>query len=104
MVAKHLEIKASGWKSWKGQGQTLVVFAFQDTAPSLLGLSKESKVLAGLAQSDGFKGKERESFIARPTDNKPAERVIMVGLGKKSEFNLEVLRRAASRVVKAGES
>src|SRR4051794_4257796 len=95
----QLDVKAANWKTWKGQGQTLVVFVFQDQNSVLLGLGKEAKVLSALAQSDGFKGRERETFIQRPPDNLPAERLILVGLGKKADFNSEVLRRAASRVL-----
>ena len=76
-----MEIKAAGWKSWKGQGQTLAVFAFQDETPALLGLGKEAKILAALARSDGFKGRERETFITRPTDNLPSERLVLVECG-----------------------
>ncbi len=104
MNKASLEVVAAGWKSWKGQGQTLAVFAFQEEVPLLLGLSKEAKILAALARSDGFKARERETFIARPVDNLPAERLVLIGLGKKSDFNSEVLRRAASRVIKSAES
>jgi leucyl aminopeptidase len=103
-MSEKLNVTAANWKSWKGHGQTLVVFVYQDQAPTLLGLGKEAKVLSGLAQSDGFKGRERETFIQRPSDNLPAERLILVGLGKKADFNLDVLRRAASRVLRGAES
>src|SRR5258708_7647726 len=104
MTKENMEITTASFKSWKGQGQTLIVFAFQDEMPILLGLGKEAKILAGLAQSDGFKGRERETFIHRPFDNIPAERVIFVGLGKKADFDSEVLRRAASKVLRSGEA
>jgi leucyl aminopeptidase len=99
-----LEIIANGWKSWKGQGQTLVVFAFQDELPVLLGLGKESKAIATLVKADGFRARERETTLCRPADGTPAERLFLIGLGKKSEFNSEVLRRAASKVLRAGEA
>ena len=48
-MSNTLELIAAGWKSWKAQGQTLVVFAFQDETPVLLGLGKESKAIAAMA-------------------------------------------------------
>ena len=99
-----LEISAASFKSWKGAGQTLAVFAFQDETPVLLGLGKEAKAIAALARTDGFKGKERETFLGRPTGAIPAERVLLIGLGKKSNFDSDVLRRAVSRVDKGAES
>src|SRR5437016_2475691 len=97
-------ITAAGWKSWKGQNETVAVFSFQEETPGLLGLGKESKSIAALAKADGFRAKERETFLVRPADRIPAERVLLIGLGKKAEFNLDTLRRAASRVIKGGES
>ena len=56
------------------------------------------------AKADGFKGKERETFLYRPKDSVPAERVLLIGLGKKSAFSNETLRRAASKVLSGAES
>lgn len=95
----QLKVTAADWKSWKGEGQTLVVFAFQDE--SFLGI--QSAELLKTAKADGFKGKERETILLRPSDAKPAERVLVIGLGKKSAFNMEVLRKAVSRVLRTGE-
>src|SRR5258708_24956955 len=103
-MSQLVDISAAGWKSWKGQNETLVVFAFQDELPILLALGKEAKAIAELAKTDGFKGKERETLLCRPAAGMPAQRLLLIGLGKKSEFNPETLRRAASSVVTAGES
>lgn len=78
-------------KLWKGKGQTQARFVFEEDAP-------------GLAQLDGFKGRERETFLYRPKDARPAERVIYIGLGKKKEFTNETLRRSATRVLRVAES
>jgi leucyl aminopeptidase len=97
-----LEISAANWKSWKGQ--TLAVFAFQDATPVLLGLNKDTRSIAEVAKVDGFKAKERETFIARPSSFQPAPRILIIGLGQKADFNPDVLRRAASRVIKGAEA
>lgn len=104
MGKTSLDISVAGWKSWKGSKETLAVFSFQEETPVLLGLGKEAKALAGLAKTDGFHSKERETVLVRPTDGIPAERLLLIGLGKKSEFSLDVLRRAAARVVKSAEA
>jgi leucyl aminopeptidase len=86
-----LKIELKDWKKWNGQGQSLALFTFEEQAPAA-------------AKADGFKGKELETFLYRPTDAKPAERVLLIGLGKKSEFSSETLRRAASKVLRGAES
>src|SRR5438105_4365895 len=103
---KTLDITAASWKTWKGQNQTLAVFAFQDEVPVLLGLAagESAKKLQTVAKADGFKGKERETFLCRPAGANPAERVVLIGLGKKPDFNIETLRRAAATAVKRAES
>ena len=86
-----MKITLNDWKKWKGTGQTLALFAFEEQVPAA-------------AKADGFKGKERETFLYRPKDSLPAERVLLIGLGKKSEFTNETLRRAASKALSGGES
>jgi leucyl aminopeptidase len=86
--ASHRSLGEGGWK---GVGQTLAMFVFEEQVPAA-------------AKADGFKGKERETFLYRPKDSVPAERVLLIGLGKKSEFTNESLRRAASKVLCGAES
>ncbi len=97
-----LKISATSLKKWKGD--TLVVFAFQEESPKLLGLGKEAFALAATARSDGFKARERETFILRPVGKLPAERVLLIGLGKKTGYNLETLRRSVSKVLTLAEN
>jgi leucyl aminopeptidase len=102
-----LEIQHANWKTWKGAKDTVAILAFQEEAgPRLLGLptGNLAKVLQEIAQADGFKGKEGETLLVRPPDQAPAERVVLVGLGKKAEFTLEALRKAAATAVKKAES
>lgn len=98
-----MKTTVSDWKKWKGTGATLAILAFQEEVPKLLGLGKESAALASQAKTDGFKAKEREVFLLRPAGMAPAERVLFIGLGKKSDFNNETLRRAVSQVLRQAE-
>jgi leucyl aminopeptidase len=101
-----LEITAAGWKSWKGEKETLVLFAYQAEPLLILGLPSgdAGKKLQTLAKTDGFKGKERETLLVRPEGKLPAERALLIGLGKKANFDLEVLRRAVSKVLRGAEA
>ncbi len=86
-----LTIEFQDWKKWTGEGQTLGVFVFEEQAPDT-------------AKADGFKGKELETFLYRPKKALPAERVLLIGLGKRVNFSQEVLRRAATKVLRGAES
>src|ERR1700687_2340480 len=86
-----LKIELKDWKKWTGQGETLAIFVFEEQSPEA-------------AKADGFKGKELETFLYRPEKSLPAERVVLIGLGKKSEYSIETLRRAAAKVLRAAES
>jgi len=97
----ELKITLVDWKKWKGD--TLAVFAFQEESPRFLGLEKKLETFPVFAKADGFKGKERETLILRPVDSLPAERLLLIGLGKKEEFDLDTLRRAASKVLRLAE-
>jgi len=96
-----LHVFVAKTKKWKGA--TLAVFAFQEEKPRLLGLGKDTAVLERLAIEDGFKGRERESVLIRPAGENPAERLLLIGLGKPADFSLEVLRRCAPRVLREAE-
>src|SRR5689334_13962129 len=91
-----MKIMYQPWKNFKNTKELLAVFAFeQETLPSSL---------QHLASADGFKGKELSSLLVRPQDQKPAERVLLIGLGKKDEFTDDILRKSMSRVVRTAES
>ena len=99
-----LQVTLQDWKKWKPQGRTLAVFAFQGETPEFLRLAEEASGLAALAKIDGFKGKERETLLLRPAQGSPAERLLLIGLGKRAEFTPEVLRRAASKAIRGAEA
>lgn len=63
------------------------------------------KALDGLISSyvikkEGFKGKLNEMYVL-PTHGKiPADKVLVVGLGKSEEFNLNKIREVSSKIIK----
>jgi leucyl aminopeptidase len=72
----------------------LVAFAFEkETAPLAL---PQAKNLISEAAAEGFKGKEGSAVVLRPKSGSPAKWVVLVGLGDRTKFNPEVLRRAAA--------
>ncbi len=96
----HLFVAES--KKWKGT--LLALFAFQEARPEIIGLEKEdADALSRLAHQDGFKAREREAVLLRPAKEQPAERVVLIGLGKRADFSSEVLRRSAPRILREAE-
>jgi leucyl aminopeptidase len=90
-----MKIKILSRKQFKPTDAPLAVFAHED--------DKSSDAYRTLAAEDGFKGKSGQSIVVRPSDGKPAKRVLLVGLGKKSEFSGDILRRGAASVVRTAE-
>src|SRR5882672_1972522 len=85
------KIELKDWKKWDPKTEkTVALFIFEEQAPAW-------------AKEDGFKGKELETLLHRPMDRLPAERVLLIGLGKKADFSHEVLRRAAAKVLRGAE-
>ncbi|MBI4056295.1 MAG: leucyl aminopeptidase [Elusimicrobia bacterium] len=56
-----------------------------------------------LAREEGFKAKEEEVFSLYPEGGKPSKKMLLAGLGKKSEFNREKLLKAAGRCVRQSQ-
>ena len=52
--------------------------------------------LAKFMKEDAFKAKLGATFVMRTNGKIPAKRVLVVGLGKKEEFDLEAIRQAAA--------
>src|SRR4029077_4886444 len=87
-----LHLSLNNWKTWDPKKEkTVALFIFQDQVPEW-------------AKEDGFKGRELETLLHRAKTGLPAERVLLIGLGKKSEFSPETLRRAAAKVVRGAEN
>lgn len=100
------EFLANDLKRWPGGDRTLVLFAWEDEkASALIGLPRgsNSKALTALAKEEGFKGKERSVITLRPEDANPAKRLLGVGLGKRKDYTIDTLRKAAGTMAKAAE-
>ena len=60
--------------------------------------------IAGIIEAGDFQGKEGETAVLYTHGAIPAKRVIIVGLGEQSKFNLEVVRRASAAVARKAQS
>lgn len=81
---------------------TLVLFAFEEENKPLgpwtsIDIRLQSKYVEA-AKNEAFKAKEKQVLAFHPADGKPARRVLVAGLGKRSRFDGERLRRAAAAV------
>src|SRR5258706_16452345 len=56
------------------------------------------------AKLQGFTGKPNSTTLLHPKTGNPAGQVLLAGLGKKSDLDLERLRRAAAAAVKKVKS
>jgi leucyl aminopeptidase len=71
-------------------------------SPALVRADKKLKgLLSKLAAEEGFRGKLDQTCVVQTHGKLGAARVVLVGLGTRARFNLEVLRLAAGRAVKA---
>lgn len=86
----------------KLETDVLVVFCFED---GLNELSRLDQKLAGLlkisAQKENFTGKEKQQMVISSKENLAAYKLLVVGLGKKEEFDLYQLRLVVASAVKS---
>lgn len=61
-------------------------------------------LLTSLIKSEDFKGKLSQTLLIRIQGKHPAKKVLLVGLGKKSEFSSETIRRVAATALKTAKS
>lgn len=90
----------SRFKSDKG---TLVLFTWEGEKIDTEGWCdvKKEKILEEIAKQEGYKSKNGEILVYHPTDEDPAPRLVLAGLGRKKEVTLADLREAAAKAVKA---
>jgi len=87
------------------RAEVLVIGMFEDVK----GLSGEARTLdtalkgkvSSALRTGDFNGKVGESLLVYTDGKISAKRLLLLGLGKQAEFNLEGIRRAAGRSVKA---
>lgn len=81
----------------------LVAKVFQGGGPLVGPLAKIDDQIGGqlskLIQRGDFKAKEGQTLVLFPADT-PFQRLLLVGLGEKGDFELEQLRRAAATALK----
>jgi leucyl aminopeptidase len=90
-----VEIVAKGGTPARVQTEMLAVGVFKgDDLPSELGAT------AGVLSEGDFSGKKGETALLYAPDGLAARRLLLVGLGDKSSFGLDGLRRAAATAAK----
>jgi len=77
----------------------------QKGAPATLKSADEALggLLLRLAAEEGFKAKADQTFFLHTHGKLPAHRVMLLGLGSREKFTLEVLRLACGRAAKAAQ-
>jgi leucyl aminopeptidase len=71
---------------------------------TLAATDKKTKgALLKLAESEGFKGKNEQSFLFQSQGKVPATRVLLLGIGDAKNFTAETLRQAAGRAAKTAQ-
>jgi leucyl aminopeptidase len=87
------------------RGEAIVVCHFEDSrklAGSAYRLDRSSGGLLGEVMKSGdFTGKHAQMSVIYTRGALPARRVLLLGLGKKKEFDLEKLRRAFSKAARS---
>ena len=87
--------------------KVLVIGCFENE-PASHGLENLDSVLGGVVKSlyvqKEFGGKFKTSKLIHTLDRFPAERILLVGLGKRSEFTVERLRQASGTAAQALKS
>lgn len=85
------------------EADTIIVNLFEDVAAPAGATGAVDAALAGaiseMIASGDLKGKAGEVAALYPRGTLPATRVLVVGLGKQSEFNLEAVRQAAAAAI-----
>lgn len=87
----------------------LVINLFQGVKNPGGGTGAVDKALGNLISSyviekEGFKGKLNEIYVLPAHGKIPADKVLLVGLGKSEEFNLNKIREVSSKVIKKAKA
>ncbi len=98
-----MDVRAAHGAIQEAQADAIIINIFQDTEPG--GATKAvddalSGSISELVESGEFRGKVGQVAVLYPREAIPARRVILVGLGQQSKFNLEGVRRAIAPSIK----
>lgn len=84
----------------KGEAIILALFEGKKLAGEALQIDAKLKGLIGeLIGSRDFEAKPSQTSVIHTRGSLPARRIVLVGLGKESEFNLEKLRTASAKAM-----
>lgn len=105
----EVEVKVEQGDIAAVEAETIILGIFEgEGAKELSGAAKavderlEGQLTAVLREGD-FTGKKGETFLLRTFGKLPAKRVLLVGLGERERFDLEVVREASAAAAKAGK-
>lgn len=96
-----MKITISTGNPRKQASPALVIGCFEDTPDELFDVCDTALdgCLGRLMSSKEFSGKANSTYLIHTLGRLPSERLLLVGLGKKSELNAERLRQAAGNAV-----
>ena len=102
-----IEVKAVHGAVQESNADTIIVNLFKDVKPSGATDAVDQALsgsISDLVDSGDFNGKSGEIAVLYPRDAIPAKRVLVVGLGKEKELDIEEVRKAAAYAIKKAES
>jgi leucyl aminopeptidase len=101
---KIMQVTAQVEQADTASAEVLVLTHCEGEALAKQGAAPLDRALGGalskLVQSKEFEGKANEVLLYHTQDKVPAKRVVLVGLGKKSEVTLETIRQAMGSAAK----
>ncbi len=101
---KIMQVTAQVEPAETASAEVLVLTHCEGEALAKQGVTPLDRALGGalskLVQSKEFEGKANEVLLYHTQDKVPAQRLVLVGLGKKSEVTLETIRQAMGSAAK----
>ena len=96
-------INSKNIKSYNNEAQTKFVIYFEDSKLKDLNLDLDSELLSKVKftlDSEDFKCKNGELKNINLFRNESPKNIILIGIGKKEEFNLDKLRKNIAKAIK----
>ncbi len=102
-----MKVKVSQGSIQESKADTIIVNLFEGVTTPVGATGAVDKALRGaiseIIASGDFEGKAGQVAVLYPRSTIPAQRVLVVGLGKAEEFDLEGVRRAAALAIKRAQ-